>query len=88
MGMIVPIFKGGEREDLNNYRGITLMSIVGKFFVGILNERLNKFAEKFYIICENQAGFCKSYRTTDYIFTPHAIVEHFLNVKKKPLYVC
>ena len=64
------------------------MSIVGKFFVGILNERLSKSAEKFNIICENQAGFRKSYRTTDYIFTLHAIVEHFLNVKKKPLYVC
>ena len=40
MGIIVPIFKGGEREDLNSYRGITLLSIVVKFFVGILNERL------------------------------------------------
>ena len=88
MGIIVPIFKGGEREDLNNYRGITLLSIVEKFFVGILNERLNKFAEKFNIICENQAGFRKSYRTTDHIFTLNATVEHFLNVKKKPLYVC
>ena len=88
MGIIVPIFKGGERDDLNNYRGITLLSTVGKFFVGILNERLNKFAEKFNIICENQAGFRKSYRTTDHIFTLHAIVEHFLNVMKKPLYVC
>ena len=88
MGIIVPIFKAGEREDLNNYRGITLLNIVGKVFVGILNERLNKFAEKFNIICENQAGFRKSYRTTDHILTLHAIVEHFLNVKKKPLYVC
>ena len=88
MGIIVPIFKGGAREDLNNYRGITLLSIVGKFFVSILNERLNKFAEKFNIICENQTGFRKSYRTTDHIFTLQAIVEHFLNVKKKLLYVC
>ena len=53
MGIIVPIFKEGEREDLNNYRDITLLSIVGKFFVGIQNERLNKFAEKINIICEN-----------------------------------
>ena len=55
MGIIVPIFKGGEREDLNNYRGITLLSIVGKCFVSIQNERLNKFAEKFNIICENSS---------------------------------
>ena len=64
------------------------MSFVGKFFVGVLNERLNEFAEKFNIIFENQAGFRTSYRTTDHIFTLHAIVEHFLSVKKKPLYVC
>ena len=41
MGIIVTIFKGGEKNDLNNYRGITLLSIVGKLLVGMLNERLS-----------------------------------------------
>ena len=45
-GIIVVFFKGGEKNDLNNYRGITLLSVIGKLLVGILNERLTKFVEK------------------------------------------
>ena len=29
-GLIVNLFKKGDREDAGNYRGITLLSVVGK----------------------------------------------------------
>ena len=29
-GLIVNLFKKGDREDPGNYRGITLLSVVGK----------------------------------------------------------
>ena len=32
-GLIVNLFKKGDREDPGNYRGITLLSVVGKVFV-------------------------------------------------------
>ena len=87
VGIIVTIFKEGEKNDLNNYRGITLLSIVGKLLVGMLNERLTKFVEKHSILQENQAGFRKGYRTTDHIFTLHSIINHTVKIKKKPLFV-
>ena len=34
VGIIVIIFKGGEKKDINNCRGITLLSIIGKLLVG------------------------------------------------------
>ena len=35
-GLIVNLFKKGDREDPGNYRGITLLSVVGKCFVKCL----------------------------------------------------
>ena len=35
-GLIVNIFKKGDRENPGNYRGITLLSVVGKVFVRFL----------------------------------------------------
>ena len=36
MGMIVPIYKNGSRLDPSNYRGITLISCLGKLFLSVL----------------------------------------------------
>ena len=38
-GFIVNIFKKEDREDPGNYKGITLLSVVGKVFCKILNNR-------------------------------------------------
>ena len=54
-GIVVPLHKDGDERDPMNYRGITLLSIVGKVFTRVLNNRLTKFAERktFGIVEEN-----------------------------------
>ena len=38
-GSIVPLLKKGNKEDVSNYRGITIMSNLGKLFTNVLNAR-------------------------------------------------
>ena len=67
--VIIPLFKKGEDSDPDNYRGISLLSIVSKVFTAILNKRLYAWAENEEKISKEQAGFCKGYSTIDHIFT-------------------
>ena len=54
---LVPIFKSGSFKDPNNYRGIALMSCLGKLFAILVNTRLYTWAEKNSKISKWQGGF-------------------------------
>ena len=43
-GVIVPIFKKGDKKNPANYRGITLTSTMGKLFTYVLNQRFTAWA--------------------------------------------
>ena len=65
------LFKGGSSElrlDPNKYRGITLLSIVGKIYTSVLNNRLYNFCENHGLIVDEQAGFRTSRSTVDQLF--------------------
>ena len=51
-GLIVNLFKKGDTEDPGNYRGITLLSVVGKVFCKVLNERLVKYLDSGQVLQE------------------------------------
>ncbi|MCG8046233.1 MAG: reverse transcriptase family protein, partial [Candidatus Thiodiazotropha endolucinida] len=82
-GHIIPIFKKGDRNDVSNYRGITLLSIVGKLFTRILNNRLIDWAEEYNIYVEAQAGFRKNMGTTDNIFILNNLITHCINSNER-----
>ena len=79
--------KKGEHTDPDNYKGITLLSVLGKVFTIILNKRITKWTENNKIIVENQAGFRKGYQTSDHIFTLQNLAKQDIN-KKQKLFVC
>ena len=82
---IVPLHKKGSTNDPNNYRGISLTSIVSKVFTSILNRRLQYWANVHESIPEEQGGFRKGYSTIDSIFTLHTMIHHYLTRKKSYL---
>ena len=87
IGMIVPIYKNkGDKGDFNNYRGITLLSCLGKLFTSVINNRLNKFAEETKLINENQTGFRKNYSTLDHIFLLKNLIDLCVKNDNQKLY--
>ncbi len=54
--IIVPLYRGkGKREECNNYRGISLLSVPGKIYGRILNEPMMKITDK--SVGDEQGGF-------------------------------
>ena len=62
---IIPIYKKGERDDLINYRPISLLSNVSKVFEKIIFNRLYKFIDKYGILDSMQFGFRPKHSTVD-----------------------
>ena len=56
-GVIVILYKDGTKSDLDIYRKITLLSVLGKVLVGVPNNRLWEVVNKYEFSRENQAGF-------------------------------
>ena len=86
-GYIIPLHKKGSINEVENFRGITLLSTLGKLFSRVINNRLSEWAEKYYILIEAQAGFRPGMGTVDNIFVLHGLITHFINRGKK-LYCC
>ena len=80
-GIIIPVFKKGNPDDANNYRGITLVSCLSKLFTGILNKRIIDWAEENNVISDSQFGFRRGRSTTDAIFLLQSLIQKVLNQK-------
>lgn len=83
VGYIVPLHKKGNVNDVGNYRGITLLSTIGKLFSRILNNRLTNWGEKYFVYVESQAGFRKHMSTVDHVFILNGVITHLLSQGKQ-----
>ncbi|KAJ8024120.1 hypothetical protein HOLleu_36756 [Holothuria leucospilota] len=84
IGLIQPIYKGkGSPKDVDNYRGITLLSSIGKLFTSILNDRIMNYMQVTGFLGDEQAGFRKGHSTLDHIFVLHTVIDLYLREKKR-----
>ena len=87
VGKIVPIFKKGDRNDANNYRGITIISCLAKLFTKIMNDRLTNWVDSRKILTDSQYGFRKDRSTIDCLFVIQGLID-IIFAKGLKLYVC
>ena len=64
---VVPLFKGGNREDVNNYRPVSLLPLPGKILEKIVHKEVVAFLETNNFLCAHQGGFRKGFSTVSTI---------------------
>jgi hypothetical protein len=69
LGLICPIYKrAGAETELDNYRPITLLSIVSKLFELLMNIRFTEWSEKNRALRDEQGGFRTKRGCADQLF--------------------
>ena len=81
---VVPLYKGkGDKFDCGSFRGISLLSVVGKLYGRILIERVREGTEN--VIGEEQGGFRRGRGCVDQVFAMRQVCEKYLD-KGKDVY--
>ena len=83
LSVINPIFKSGSKSEPNNYRGISLLSCLGKLFTAILNQRLMQYALEKKIIKTEQLGFLQGNRTSDACIIINKLIQFYCHKNSK-----
>ncbi|PZC70710.1 hypothetical protein B5X24_HaOG215026 [Helicoverpa armigera] len=81
---IILLYKKGDKEDIGNYRPISLMSNVYKVFAKLILSRITTILDEQQPI--EQAGFRKGFSTIDHIHTIKQVLEKY-NEYNKTLYI-
>lgn len=76
--ILVPLYKKGDQEVLENYRGISLLCAAYKIYAEIIRGRLEEEVER-KMLSESQAGFRKGRSTIDNIF----VLDHLIQGEKQ-----
>lgn len=74
--LVVPIYKKGDPNDMNNYRPISLLPVVSKIFEKLIARQITSYFESNHLFCANQYGFRKKRNTSMAVLD---LVEKVLN---------
>ena len=81
---IVALLKNkADRSDCNNYREISLLSVVGKVFARVVLDRLQILADRIYP--ESQCGFKSGRSIVDMIFSVRQLQKEMQETTRTPL---
>lgn len=78
---IYPIFKKGDVDAVENYRGVSLLDVGYKILAMIMARRLSTWLERESKLTEGQAGFRRGRSTTEQIFILNTAIGNQLRNK-------
>ena len=64
---VIPLFKGGDREFVGNYRPVSLLPLPGKLLEKIVHNRISTFWTNSNFLSDHQGGFRKGFSTVSTI---------------------
>ena len=82
---VIPVHKGEDKTDMNNYRPISLLSVISKVFERAMFSRISEFLENNKLLCQSQFGFRTKRSAVDAV--AH-IIERIRNNHFKTQYTC
>ena len=62
---VIPIFKKGDKTNLNNYRPISLLPVLSKILEKIINKQITNKLDELHLIDDDQYGFRTGHSTED-----------------------
>ena len=76
MARVTPVFKGGDRDELTNYRPISVLPLVSKLLERAVNEQLSTFLNRNELLVTEQSGFRPHHSTQTVVLD---VTDHILN---------
>ena len=64
---VVPLFKGGSREEVGNYRPVSLLALPGKLLEKVVHDRISIFLRENNFLSSHQGFFRKGHSTVSTI---------------------
>ena len=76
---VVPLFKTGDKNDITNYRPISLLPVLSKIFEKLIHSRLISFFDENNVLYNKQFGFRKQHSTVHALHTAVSQIINSLN---------
>lgn len=82
---VKPLYKAGDRNDVSNYRPVSLISSLSKVFEKILKRRITSYLDKYTILSDRQYGFRNARSAQDAIAYLTKQINEAIDTKKPAL---
>ena len=82
-GQVIPLFKKGDRNNTNNFRGVVLLAMGSRILGRIAADRLRIWSEQLNLLDDDQSGFRKERSTADVTQIMYRILEDTEDLLKR-----